>query len=68
MNRRAFITTSGAGAAAAAATAQNDYDGHITPDHNVAAAGDNTGGQAYTSFVYGYIAASIKAAERQLNS
>ena len=48
--------------------AQNDYDGHITPDHNVAAAGDNTGGQAYTSFVYGYIAASIKAAERQLNS
>ena len=48
--------------------AQNDYDGHITPDHNVSAAGDNTGGQAYWGFVYGYIAASIKAAERQLNS
>ena len=48
--------------------AQNGYDGHITPDHNVAAKGDNTGGQAYWAFVYGYIAASIKAAERQLNS
>ena len=48
--------------------AQNDYDGHITPDHSVNAAGDNTGGQAYWGFVYGYIAASIKAAERQLNS
>ena len=48
--------------------AKNGYDGHITPDHNVAAEGDNTGGQAYWGFVYGYIAASIKAAERQLNS
>jgi mannonate dehydratase len=48
--------------------AQNGYDGHITPDHNVQAAGDNTGGQAYWAFVYGYIAASIKAAERQMNS
>jgi mannonate dehydratase len=48
--------------------AQNGYDGHITPDHNVAAKGDTTGGQAYTAFVYGYIAASIKAAGRQLNS
>jgi hypothetical protein len=34
----------------------------------VRAEGDNTGGQAYWGFVYGYIAASIKAAERQLNS
>ena len=48
--------------------AQNGYDGHITPDHNVAAKGDTTGGQAYTAFVYGYIAASIKAAGRQLKS
>jgi mannonate dehydratase len=48
--------------------AKNGYDGHITPDHNVQAEGDNTGGQAYWAFVYGYIAASIKAAERQLNS
>lgn len=48
--------------------AQNGYDGHITPDHNVQATGDNTGGQAYWAFVYGYIAASIKAAERQMNS
>ncbi len=48
--------------------AQNGYDGHITPDHNVAAKGDNTGGQAYNAFVYGYIAASIKAAGRQMNS
>ena len=48
--------------------AQNGYDGHITPDHNVAAKGDTTGGQAYWAFVYGYIAASIKAAERQMNS
>ena len=48
--------------------AQNGYDGHITPDHNVAAKGDTTRGQAYTAFVYGYIAASIKAAARQLNS
>jgi mannonate dehydratase len=48
--------------------AKNGYDGHITPDHNVSAAGDNTGGQAYWAFVYGYIAASMKAAERQLNS
>jgi mannonate dehydratase len=47
--------------------ARNGYDGHITPDHNVQAAGDNTGGHAYWGFVYGYIAASIKAAERQLN-
>jgi len=48
--------------------AQNGYDGHITPDHNVSAKGDTTGGQAYWAFVYGYIAASMKAAERQLNS
>ena len=48
--------------------AQNGYDGHITPDHTVAAKGDTTGGQAYNAFVYGYIAASIKAAGRQLNS
>jgi mannonate dehydratase len=48
--------------------AQNGYDGHITPDHNVSAEGDNTGGQAYTAFVYGYIAASIKAAGRQMNT
>ena len=48
--------------------AKNGYDGHITPDHNVSAEGDNTGGQAYWAFVYGYISASIKAAERQLNT
>jgi mannonate dehydratase len=48
--------------------AQNGYDGHITPDHNVPAKGDKTDGEAYWAFVYGYIAASIKAAERQLNS
>jgi mannonate dehydratase len=48
--------------------AKNGYDGHITPDHGVSAAGDNTDGQAYWAFVYGYIAASLKAAERQLNS
>jgi len=48
--------------------AKNGYDSHITPDHNVSAEGDNTGGQAYWGFVYGYIAASIKAAERQLNA
>jgi mannonate dehydratase len=48
--------------------AQNGYDGHITPDHNVAAKGDTTGGEAYNAFVYGYIAASIKSAGRQLNS
>jgi mannonate dehydratase len=48
--------------------AQHGYDGHITPDHMVNAKGDTTGGQAYWAFVYGYIAASIKAAERQLNS
>jgi mannonate dehydratase len=48
--------------------AKNEYDGHITPDHGIAAEGDNTGGQAYWAFVYGYIAASLKAAERQLNS
>ena len=48
--------------------ATNGYDGHITPDHMVNAAGDNTDGQAYWAFVYGYIAASIKAAERQLNA
>lgn len=48
--------------------AQHGYDGHITPDHMVTAKGDTTGGQAYWAFVYGYIAASIKAAERQLNS
>jgi mannonate dehydratase len=47
---------------------KNGYAGHITPDHSVAAEGDNTGGQAYTAFVYGYISASVKAAERQLNS
>ena len=34
----------------------------------VNAAGDTSGGQAYWAFVYGYIAASIKAAERQLNA
>jgi mannonate dehydratase len=48
--------------------AQSGYDGHITPDHNVSAKGDTTGGQAYWAFVYGYIAASIKAAERQMNA
>jgi hypothetical protein len=48
--------------------AQHDYDGRITPDHQVAARGDTTGGQAYWAFVYGYISASMKAAERQLNS
>jgi mannonate dehydratase len=48
--------------------AKNGYDGHITPDHMVNAAGDTSGGQAYWAFVYGYIAASIKAAERQLNA
>jgi mannonate dehydratase len=48
--------------------AQNGYDGHITPDHMVNAKGDTTDGQAYWAFVYGYIAASIKAAERQLNA
>jgi mannonate dehydratase len=48
--------------------AQNGYDGHITPDHNVAAKGDTTDGEAYNAFVYGYIAASIKSAGRQLNS
>jgi mannonate dehydratase len=48
--------------------AQNGYDGHITPDHMVNAKGDTSGGQAYWAFVYGYIAASIKAAGRQINS
>jgi len=48
--------------------AQNGYDGHITPDHMVTAKGDTTGGQAYWAFVYGYIAASIRAAERQMNA
>jgi mannonate dehydratase len=48
--------------------AQHDYDGRITPDHMVSARGDSSGGQAYWGFVYGYIAASMKAAERQLNS
>ena len=48
--------------------AQHGYDGHITPDHMVNAKGDTTGGQAYWAFVYGYIAAAIKAADRQLNS
>jgi mannonate dehydratase len=46
--------------------AENGYDGHITPDHNVNAAGDNTSGQAYTAFVYGYIASAIQSAARQL--
>ena len=48
--------------------AQHDYDGRITPDHMVSARGDTSGGQAYWAFVYGYISASMKAAERQLNS
>ena len=48
--------------------AQHDYDGNVTPDHGVNAAGDNTGGQAYWGFVYGYISASMKAAERHLNT
>lgn len=49
---------------ALAVLAQHGYDGMVQPDHSVAAAADNSGGQAYTAFVYGYIAASIKAAAR----
>ena len=48
--------------------AQYGYDGNMTPDHPVNATGDTTGGMAYWAFVFGIISASMKAAERQLNS
>ena len=39
------------------------YTGMVHPDHVVQAAGDTTGGGAYTAFVYGYIRALIQAAD-----
>ena len=37
------------------------YSGMVQPDHNVQAAGDKSGGEAYRAFVYGYIQAAIQA-------
>ena len=39
------------------------YSGMVQPDHQVRAAGDTSGGAAYTAFVYGYIRALIQAAD-----
>ena len=47
----------------ARARRRTDMTGTSRPTTTCAAKGDTTGGQAYTAFVYGYIAASIKAAE-----
>jgi mannonate dehydratase len=44
--------------------AEHGYDGMVQPDHAVRSAGDTSGGQAYTAFVYGYIASCVKAAAR----